>query len=430
LISGNTEQITPAGTISRLEPLLNGISVFILATIFLYWDASRAAYVLLSLAALVYIVKYRPRLPRDHRFYSWPIIVYFAATFISVAYDDFSDSGMTRLTSRFLLLLIGIPLVSLFYACFDSRRNLWTKFILASVTMGAISLVDILYQHADRAGGGHNEVVFGFIALVMTCIVMASYHRLKKVRFGKFYYFSGLLMGFCAMFLSGTRGAWIVAIAVVMISIIFYLDRYSLSKRIIIAIALILGISAGGLSIPLVQERIDNMVEVFTPYVMGEEQTEFNSLRYRVELWKAGWQIGMKDRIFGVGPGNIKKSLRAFAAENPELAPLGTMNHLHNQFMQTFATSGFVGLVSLIGLITCHLWIFTKYLGKTYSVEVRSLALAGFLLVVAYVIFSIPEVPFRGKQFLMIYAFSSASIWGCLLAALQQSGATDENRQS
>lgn len=406
---------------SRIEPWLNGVSVFILATLFLFWDASRAVYVLLSLAALVYLLKYKPRLPRDHRYYSWPIIAYFGATLISVAYDGFSDSGMNRLTSRFLLLLLAIPLVSLFYVCFDSRRNLWVKFIVGSVVMGVLSLINIFVQNAYRAGGGHNEAAFGFLSLAMTCIVMASYHRMKMVRFGKFYYFTGLLMGFCAMFLSGTRSAWIAAIAIVIIAMIFYLDRYSLSKRILVALTLLVSVAAGSLSIPLVKERIDDMTVMVTPYLKGEEQTKFNSLRHRVESWKAAWNMGMTQSLFGLGPGNWKKLLGAYVRERPHLKSLDHINHAHNQFMQTFFMSGFIGLISLLVLLSCHFWLFARYLHRRYSVEVRSLALAGFMLLIAYIIYSIPAVPFYGKQYLLLYAFSSASIWGCLLAALQQS---------
>ena len=414
---------------TRVEPWLNGISIFILATIFLFWDASRAAYVLLSLAALGYLIKYRPQLPREQRFYSWPIIAYFGATFLSVVYDGLPnllqdglpDSGSNRLVSRFLLLMIAIPLVGLFYTCFDSRRNQWIKFVLGCIVLGLLALVDILVLDESRAGGGHNEAAFGFSSAAMTSIVIASYHRFKKVRFGKFIFLVGVLMGLCAMFLSGTRSSWISMMVVAFIAVMFYLDRISLTRRVFIAVALICSIAATGLTIPLVQKRVDHMIEMVIPYVKGEEQTRFNSLRYRVELWKAGWHIGMSDKIFGIGPGNVKKALKVYATENPHLSELRDQNHIHNQFLQTFAMSGLVGLVSLVALLGCHFWIFSKYLGKRYNPEVRSFALAGFLLLVAYIVYTIPGVPFYGKQYLMIYAFSSASIWGCLLAALQQS---------
>lgn len=140
--------------------------------------------------------------------------------------------------------------------------------------------------------------------------------------------------------------------------------------------------------------------------------------------------MGMSDKVFGIGPGNFKKALKDYIGENPQLTQLqyGGVNHAHNQFLQTFAISGLVGLGSLFMLVICHLWIFFKYLDKSYSVEVRSLALSGFLLVVAYLVYSIPGVPFYGKHYLMMYAFSTASIWGCLLGALQESGQTVESR--
>ena len=419
-----------AGTMSRLEPWLNGVSVFILSTIFLWWDASRAVYVLLSLAALGYLIKYRPQLPRQQRFYSWPIMLFVSATFLSVAVDGFSSSGMNVLVSRIFLLLLAIPLVSLFYACFAADRNQWIKFALGCLVMGLLALVDILVLNEYRAGGGHNQAVFGFSAAALTSIVIASYHRFKETGFGKLVFAAALLMGFYAMVLSGTRSSWIVIIAVVIIAVIFYLDRYSLSKRILVSMFLIGCVAAASLTIPLVKVRIDQMVVMVTPYVKGEEQTKFSALRHRVEAWKAAWNMGMTESVFGVGPGKFKKSLKAYVRERPHLATLEGLNHAHNQFMQTFFMSGFVGLISLLVLLSCHFWIFARYLHKRYSTEVRSLALAGFLLVVAYIIYSIPGVPFKGKQYLMIYAFSSASIWGCLLGALQQSGVTAESRQS
>jgi O-antigen ligase len=429
-MASSARQTIQAGTMFRIEPWLNGVSIFILSTTFLWWDASRAVYVLLSLAALGFLIRYRPQLPRDHRFYAWPIIAYFAATFIAVAYDGFSGSGMNRLTSRFLLLLIAIPLVSVFYTCFDPARNQWTKFVMGCLVMGMLALVDVLVLNEYRAGGGHNQVVFGFSAAAMTSIVIASYHRFKKTRFGTLVFVVALLMGFCAMFLSGTRSSWIAMIAVVFIAMIFYLDRYSLPKRMLVALALIGCVAAGGMSVPLVKERIDEMVVLVTPYVKGEEQTKFNSLRHRVEAWRAAWNMGMTDRVFGVGPGNWKKSLLAYVGQRPHLARLEGINHAHNQFMHTFFISGFVGLISLLVLLSCHCWVFARYLHKRYSTEVRSLALAGFLLVVAYIIHSIPEVPFNGKQYLMMYAFSTASIWGCLLGALRQSEVKVESRPS
>jgi len=404
-----------------IEPFLNAIALFILATMFWFWEASRAVYVLLSLAALVFIVKYKPQMPRDHRLFSWPIIGFVGATFLSVAFDGFTDSGVNRFTSRFCLLLIAIPLVSIFYLSFNSKRNAWIKYAIGCIVMGVLALDDIILADKLRAGGGHNPVVFGFIALVMTSVVIASYYKFSENGFGRIIFYLAILLGVCAMILSGTRTSWLVGFALLPIAIFFYLDRYSFFKRALFALALIFGIAIVSSSIPIVKERIDDMIVMVTPYVNGEEQTEFNSLRHRVEAWKAAWDMGMADKFFGIGPGNWKKSLRDYVARRPHLAPLGGINHAHNQFMHTFFMSGLVGLLSLIALFTCHFWIFAKYLGKQYCLEVRCFALAGLLLLVSYLLGSIPGVPLFGKQYLMMYGFASATIWGSLLGALHES---------
>ncbi len=410
-----------------IEPYLNAIAIFIMATMFLFWDASRVAYVLLSLAALVFLVRYRPQMPRDHRLYSWPIIAYVGATILSLLVNDIPDGGMNRITSRFLLLLIAIPLVSVFYLSFDLKRNVWIKFAVGCKVMGALALVDILFLDKYRAGAGHNPAVFGFIALVMTSIVIASYHRFSQVRFGKIVFVLAILMGVCAMVLSGTRTSWLAGFIVLVIAIFFYLDRYSLTRRTLFTLAFISAIAIVSSSIPVVQKRINHMVNMITPYVQSEEQTEFNSLRFRVEAWKLGWHLGLENKLFGFGPGNTKRAIKDYVQRNPNMWRLKIMNHIHNQFLQTFAMTGLIGFFTFLALVTCHFWIFTKYLGKQYSLEVRSLALAGLLLLVAYLLKSIPGVPFHGKQYLMMYGFASSTIWGSLLGALRESETVSKN---
>jgi O-antigen ligase len=131
-----------------------------------------------------------------------------------------------------------------------------------------------------------------------------------------------------------------------------------------------------------------------------------------------------------LAPGNTKRVIKDYAQQNPHITRFSGINHIHNQFLQTFAMTGLIGLFSFLALIFCHLWIFTKYLRKQYSLEVRCLALAGLLLLVSYLIKSIPGVPFFGKQYLLMYGFASATIWGSLLGALRESGLATQRANS
>ena len=284
----------------RFEPLINAVAVAIMATIFLYWDLSRAMFVLLSLAALVLVVKYRPRMPADHRLYTWPIIAFVGANFLSLAVDGFSDSGVNRLVSRFFLLLIAIPLVSLFYYSYDSRRNPWIRYVVGCLVLGVLAIIDILYFDLARAGSTENESAFGFIALAMTSVAAASFYRFRRIRYGTIVYFLAIAMGFCAMILSGTRTSWIGAIPVLVVAMFFYFERYSLARRMLFTLAIVVGVTVAGNMIPVVEKRVDLMVEMAAPYVTGKKQSGFNSLRYRVELWKLGWNVSLAAIIYSV----------------------------------------------------------------------------------------------------------------------------------
>ncbi len=408
--------------LSRIEPLLNAIAIVIMATFYLFWDVSRAVYVLFSLAALGLVVKYRPRMPREHRLYSWPIIAYFAAVFLSAAAHGLSDSAINQVVSKYLLLPIAIPLATIFYLSFDPGRNTWVRFAACSVMMGILALVDILILNEYRAGGGFNPAAFGFMALISTALVASSFHRFRQSRLGTMIFIVAILMGICAMILSGTRSSWLAGIAVFFIAMFFYLDRYSISRRILISLALIGGIAIVSSTVPLVQKRVDSMIEIVTPYVEGQDQTKYNSLRYRVEVWKLGLQLGMDNKAFGYGPGDTKEKIWEYADRYPRFAQLVALNHLHNQYVQSFAMTGLPGLLSLLVLAGCHFWIFAKYLGKRYSMEVRSLALSGVLMLVSYLIYSMTAIPFSGKHHLTMYGFASATIRGRLLGALRESG--------
>ena len=105
--------------------------------------------------------------------------------------------------------------------------------------------------------------------------------------------------------------------------------------------------------------------------------------------------------------------------ENPHLEGLQTMKHAHNQYMQTFATSGLTGLLALLAIFICHGWLFAKHMAARYPQEIRDLAFAGVLLVIVYAILSITGVPFDRKKHILLYGFSSASLWGGIMGALK-----------
>ena len=237
---------------------------------------------------------------------------------------------------------------------------------------------------------------------------------------GRKIYFSAIAMGSIAALLSGSRGSWLAILAAVFATIFFYTERYSVTKRIAISIMAIVCVMLASSAIPQVKHRVDLMFNYLSPYVKNEEQSEFNSLRYRIESWRAAFRMGMDSPIVGIGPGNFRSSLEDYVEQYPHLESLQIMKHAHNQYMQTFATTGVPGLIALLALFLAHASLFARYLASKYPLEVRSYALAGLLLVTSFSLLSITGVPFERKKQILFYGFTSASFWGCLLGALRQ----------
>ena len=407
---------------SRFEIL--GLSV--LAGLFLYWDLSRAIYILTAFFAIGFYLARRPRLDREFLYYSLPIGVFFVAMLVAAWHQGFTDSGLNALFSRYALLLLAIPLAALCLVKSSCGIKFWLKFVIVGLLLGVTALIDFLLFDKARANGGDNAVVFGFVALGITSVIAGSYPDLRRYKYGVTLYLASIAAGIIAIVLSGSRGSWIAAAVVTFAAAIYLFDRYSLSKRFLLGCLMMAVIAAVAMAIPQVQKRVTKAVEILTPYVKGEAQTGFSSARYRVEGWKGAWQMAMDNKLLGVGPGNYRRSLQQYVADKYELRKLDSrMRHAHNQYMQTLATSGFIGLLALLYLVGGHAWLFSRYLGKTYPDEVRSFALAGLLLVIAYLFLGLTGVPFERKKLLLLYAFSSAACWGCMLTNLRLAAIAD-----
>ncbi|MEM7209226.1 MAG: O-antigen ligase family protein [Pseudomonadota bacterium] len=405
----------------KLEPYVNVVTCLILATSFLFWDISRAIYVLLSLASLLYIVVFRPKMPSDHKLYSWPIIIFLCTTVLSLLFHGFSDSGVNSVISRFFLLLLAIPIAVTSFITFDKSSNTWVKFSIACIIMGVIALIDSFYLDKTAANGGYNSAMFGMAALSMTAVAVASFHRCAELRWGKFLFTTSILLGLVAIILSASRTTWFSSVIIFLIAGYFLLDRYNLSKRFLIILLSLAAAATVAATQPKSQARFFNMIEIITPYLKGDEQTQHTSLRLRVEVWKMGWQIGMENKLIGYGPGETKRVIKHYATEYPQYHGLQSLRNFHNQFIQSFAMCGVPGLISYLLLVVCHFWLFFKYLNKQYNREVRMLALSGLLLVVTYLLKAFLGVSFYDKQQLLVYGIASATLWGSLSAAANKS---------
>ena len=84
---------------ARVESLLAGAALFLLCALFPLWSLAKPGYVLLSLAAMVYLAARWPGPDRERRLFSLPVYALMLAIGISLAYHGFSERGVNQLTS-------------------------------------------------------------------------------------------------------------------------------------------------------------------------------------------------------------------------------------------------------------------------------------------------------------------------------------------
>lgn len=411
--------LIPRALTNRLDrdSVIEACSVLIICAPFLFWHLGRAVYVILALYALMLVLRRKtPGLPREQWLFSLPIAAFLIAEAVSLWYHGWPDRGVNILISRYFLLLLSIPLVSLFVLQLSPGKSVWFRFYLAASAIGILALFDILVRQAKRADAGDSAVIFGFVALALTGVVIGSILEMKTRKHGLRWFSLAFVLGLLAVLLSGSRGAWLALVLMLAVAAPFIFARVSWSKRLvtILAIAAILVLTSW--SVPTVQKRFDRFIDMVTPYFDGSQPVKLNSVSMRTETWKVGWQLARENPLLGIGPGHFRKRFIAYVETHPEFEGIIEIRHAHNQYIQTLVTSGLIGLAALLAMLVSHLALFSRYLAMRYPAEVRACALAGVLLVVGYVVMSLTGVPFERKKLILVYGFSVASLWSCILA--------------
>src|SRR5690554_6634633 len=85
----------------------------------------------------------------------------------------------------------------------------------------------------------------------------------------------------------------------------------------------------------------------------------------------------------------------------------------HNEFLDALAKRGAIGLAVLLALYLVPMRLFAQHLAAR-NYELRSLAVAGVLLPVAYIDFGLSQAYLTHNSGVMMYAFLLVVIWASL----------------
>ncbi|CAM3945280.1 hypothetical protein VRRI112168_07300 [Vreelandella rituensis] len=95
--------------------------------------------------------------------------------------------------------------------------------------------------------------------------------------------------------------------------------------------------------------------------------------------------------------------------------------HAHNEIIDAWARRGVIGLIVLLALYLIPMKFFARHFDSP-DLELRSLAVAGVLLSVAYIEFGLSQAFLTHNSGVMMFAFWLAVLWGSFSQRYSRAG--------
>ncbi|MGY0398900.1 MAG: O-antigen ligase family protein [Ostreibacterium sp.] len=280
-------------------------------------------------------------------------------------------------------------------------------------------------EHAGRASRYSNPIQYGNISILLAILSLCGLIALPKQQYYlKLSLTLGTAFGILAAVLSLSRGSWITLLLVLLILLILnfnkrrYLNYQSLITASIIAVVLGIGYMSLG-------EKINKRVTLATQniinyYTKGNNTT---SVGQRLSMWKFALHEGRQYPILGADAKQIKidKANWVKAGNAPKIILKYT--HLHNEYLDAFATKGLIGLLALLLLfgLPLHYYLTSLSTHIKNHPELRRLRSAGIAHISCFAFFGLTEVslPSHNIAFLML-TLPLCMIYTCYCRELKQ----------
>ena len=148
-----------------------------------------------------------------------------------------------------------------------------------------------------------------------------------------------------------------------------------------------------------------------TTWFQTGQVTEY-SVSVRLELWKAGLQIGAQYPWLGAGDEQFLRMIQESVDTGRSRPEIEHIYNPHNELIGFFAEKGLVGVLSVLMVHTLTFLMF--YRSRHHPDRaVRALSMMGMLLVFLYIEFGLSMAIFGVNAFRQVY-----TAWTMILAGL------------
>ena len=232
--------------------------------------------------------------------------------------------------------------------------------------------------------GGDISMSLGIFSLIIALYA----HQKKDVKLTTLSVIGGLC-GIVGSLLSTARGGW-VALPVLLV-VILYIYRHSLSKRFFLTLFGIMVATSIGISqMPnnRIMERIDVAQKDIQLYLDNHDGN--TSLGARFEMWKSALEMAKEKPLFGWGIQGATEKRKRDTEEKIATGNIGQFTHAHNQYLDDLSKRGIVGLLALLAVLFIPLRAFMKRLNTTND-EIKLIATLGVAHILSVMIYGLSQ---------------------------------------
>lgn len=328
-------------------------------------------------------------------------------------FEVWSDEQGLRGVDKPLRFLLVIPVLALILAYPPRLGWLWSGLALGGMAVGSWAAWQKLFSGVERAGGYTHVIQFGNISMLtgILCLAGMGWAMVQPNRKQWLLLLGlGALGGVLGSLFSGSRGGW-VGLPVVLWVLYRGYGRDLTTPLKIGALAIVI---VGGLCVYAVpqlgvQQRAHQAFDDIERYVSGESRT--SSVGARFEMWKGASHLIIEKPLLGWGHNGYQQRMQSLGEAGVVDRGVLQFGHAHNEFVDATAKRGVLGLAALLLLYLVPLKLFMRELNAP-NLELRSLAIAGALLPVAYIDFGLSQVFLTHNSGVMIYTFWLIILWG------------------
>lgn len=298
----------------------------------------------------------------------------------------------------------------------------WLGVGCGALGAGVIALIERGLYNEARANSGINSIPFGNLSLLLgilslvVALWLAERRGLDNSRNAAWLFLALLAAsgGIIASLLSGTRGGWIAIPLLLWPIILTY--RGVLFQRRFLVVGTMLAIALSVIVLHPqsgVTQRVAQGATELQRY--WSEGVTRGSVGVRLEMWRGGVLLFAQKPLLGWGEGRVAEARDELVEAGILTSNASEHDQLHNDFIDTAARRGLLGLFTLAMLYAVPLWLFWRRLSHP-DMDVRALAVAGVLIPIAFIDFGLTQSMLRDVRGLAGYLGFSIGIWSVLKA--------------